>query len=79
MQSIFKFSSAEKIDASLIEAIKAAFKSKSIIITVEEDSEGSYELSQEMMEELDMRLAEGEATYITAKDSLDKLKKKYGI
>jgi hypothetical protein len=79
MQTIFKFSSAEDIDLNFINSIKAAFKSKSIKITIEEDEENEYDLSNEMKDELDMRLAEGRGAYITAQDSLNKLKSKYGI
>lgn len=79
MQTIFKFESADDVDISLINSIKATFKSKSIVITINEDKTNKYELTDEMKKELDIRLAEDESTYITSEESISILKKKYGL
>jgi hypothetical protein len=61
--------------AYLLDAIKAAYKSKPITIIVEEEED----LSQEMKIMLDNRLQEDESTYITSKESVARLKKNYGL
>ncbi|MBY0426711.1 MAG: hypothetical protein K2Q22_13815 [Cytophagales bacterium] len=49
---------------------------KVIILLEEEDN---YELSPELENLLDQRLAEGQEKYIPADQSLDQLRKKYGV
>lgn len=66
------------MDVGIVEAIKAIYKSKPITITVEESDE-DFELSQEMKSILDNRLQEESAVYLTADESLDLFRKKYGV
>ena len=78
MYTTYHLSSAQDINADILDAIKAAFKSKPITIIVEED-EDDAELSAEMKAILDERLNEDEKTYISAEESISRLNKKYGI
>ena len=74
-------------DESQIEAIKAFMKAlkikfeiskeKPIVITVEEEE--NFELTQEMKAILDERLTEDKSDYISAKQSINELKQKYGL
>jgi hypothetical protein len=73
MHTTFHLNSAQDVSCDLLDAIKAAYKSKPITIIVEEEED----LSQEMKMILDNRLQEDESTYITSKQSLDMLKKSY--
>ena len=75
MHTIFHLNSAQDVSSDLLDAIKAAYKSKPITIIVEEVEE----LSQEMKVILDERLQEDESTYITSKQSVDRLKKNNGL
>ena len=78
MQKTFHLSSAQEVNAEILDAIKVAFKSKPITITVEED-ENDYEITSEMKSVLDNRMQEDESTYLTAEESIRKLNKKYGL
>ena len=78
MYTTYHLSSAQDVNETILEAIKATFKSKPITIIVEED-ESDFELSTEMKAVLDERLEEDEETYITSKDSINQLNKKYGL
>ncbi len=78
MHATYQFSSAQEISKEVIDAIKAKFKSKAITIVVEEN-EDEIELADEMKSILNDRLNEDEATYLTANDSIDRLKDKYGV
>lgn len=78
MYATYHLKSAEEINTDILDAIKAAFKSKPITIIVEED-DSAVELTAEMEKVLDQRLQEDEETYITANASIDQLKKKYGV
>ena len=78
MHTTYHLKSAQELNTDILDAIKAAFKSKPITIIVKEDGD-DYELTEEMKEILDERLEEDEATYLTAKESIDQLKKKYGL
>ena len=78
MFTTYHLKSAEDINVDLLEAIKALYKSKPITIIVQENEEKG-ELTEELKQILDMRLAEDEDTYISAKSSLDQLKEKYGL
>lgn len=76
MYSTYYFSSAEEVDSSIIDAIKAAYKSKPIIITVEESTDVLNDVQKAILDE---RLNEDASTYISGKDSLDQLKKKHEL
>ena len=78
MQITFHLSSAQEVNAEILDAIKVAFKSRPITITVEED-ENDYEITSEMKSVLDNRMQEDESTYLTAEESIRKLNKKYGL
>lgn len=54
MYTTYHLSSAQEVNEDILEAIKVAFKSRPITITIEEDS--NFELSQETKNILDMRL-----------------------
>ena len=78
MYTTYHLKSADDINVDLLEAIKALYKSKPITIIVQEN-EFNEELSEELKDLLDIRLAEDEENYIPAKSSLDQLKEKYGL
>lgn len=78
MQTTYHLSSAQEVNADILEAIKLTFKSRPITITVEE-REQDLEISQEMKNLLDERLAEDESDYLTADESINQLKDKYGL
>jgi hypothetical protein len=75
MHTTFHLNSAQDVSTDLLDAIKAAYKSKPITIIVEEEED----VSQEMKIMLDNRLQEDESTYITSKESVARLKKNYGL
>ncbi len=77
MYTTYHLSSAQEITTDILDAIKASFKSKAIVITVEEDTD--FELSQEAKNILDNRLAEDKNDYISGKQAIDELNKKYGL
>jgi hypothetical protein len=76
MYTTYHFSSAQELNSDILDSIKATFKMKPITIIVEEE-EYDYVLSTEMKNILDERLQEDEATYLTAKESIKQLDKKY--
>ena len=78
MYATYHLSSAEDFNTELLDSIKATFKSKAITIIVEDEEENA-ELSAEMKAELDNRLNDPITEYITAKDSIDQLNKRYGV
>jgi hypothetical protein len=78
MYTTYHFSSAQELNADILDSIKATFKMKPITIIVEEE-EYDYVLSNEMKNILDERLQEDEATYLTAEESIKQLDKKYGL
>lgn len=78
MHTTYYLDSAQDVNTDLLDSIKAAFKSKSITITVRE-SDCDPELTDEMKAILDERLLEDESTYITGEESIAQLKKKYGL
>lgn len=78
MTSTFHLKSAEDLNTDIIDAIKVAFKSKAITITVEE-AEDELEITEDMKVILDERLQEDEADYLTSDESINKLNAKYGI
>ena len=78
MYTTYHLTSAQDINTDIIDAIKAAFKSKPITIIVEED-EDNFELNPETKAILDERLLEDEKTYLTSDESIRQLNKKYGV
>jgi hypothetical protein len=78
MYTTYHLSSAQEVNTDILEAIKIAFKSRPITITIEEE-EQDFEISQEMKNILDERLLEDESDYITADESIKQLKEKYGL
>ncbi len=79
MHTTYHLSSAQDISTDILDAIKATFKSKPITIIVEDDNEPYTGITPEMKAILDERLQEDSATYISAEESIDKLRKKYEI
>jgi len=75
MYTTYHLSSAQEVNSDIIDAIKAAFKSRPITITIEEEDQ-DYEISQEMKSILDERLLEDESDYISAEESIIQLKNK---
>ena len=77
MYTTFHLESAQEVNADLLDAIKATFKSKPITIIVEED--GGDELTDQLKAILDDRLQEPESTYFFASDSIERLQKRHGL
>lgn len=78
MYTTYHLTSAQEINSDFIDAIKAAFKSKPITITVQEE-EGDFELSTEIKAVLDERLEENQKTYLSSETSINQLREKYGL
>jgi len=78
MYTTYHLNSAQEVSTDILDAIKATFKTKPITIIVEED-EDCLDLSDDMKAILEDRLHEDEETYLSDKDSLNRLKKKYGL
>ncbi len=78
MYTTYHLTSAQEINSELLEAIKAIYKSKPITIIVQED-EDNAELSAEVKDLLNQRLAEDEETYFSGEYSLNQIRKKYGL
>lgn len=78
MYTTYHLSSAQDVNSDILDAIKAAFKSKPITIIVEED-ESDFDLSSDMIDVLDDRLQEDETSYLTAESSINQLNQKYGL
>ena len=74
----YHLTSAQEVSTDLLDAIKAAFKTKPITIIVEEDN-SNFELTDEMKAVLDERLKEDEASYLTSVESIKLLNKKYDL
>jgi len=74
----YHLSSAQEISTEIVEAIKVAFKGKSITITVEEDND-DYEISTGMKTILDERLLDNEIHCITSEESIRRLNDKYEL
>lgn len=77
MSTTYYLESADELNSDLLESIKAAYKSKAITITVEE--EDYFGLDGEKKAILDERLKEDESTYLSGETSINLLKKKYGL
>lgn len=78
MYTTYHLASAQEFNTDILEAVKVAFKSRPITITIEEEDPDS-ELSQEMKDILDERLTEDQSDYISADESIKQLKQKYGL
>ena len=78
MYTTYHLSSAQEVNSDILDAIKAAFKSRPITIIVEEDGNNS-DLTTNMKAILDERLEEDESTYLTAEQSIKQLNEKYGL
>jgi hypothetical protein len=78
MYTTYHLKSAQDVSTDILDAIKAAFKSKPITIIVEEDLDNN-ELTEEMKAILDERLLDDESTYLSAEASIKALNKKYGL
>jgi len=78
MHTTYHFLSAQELSTEILDSIKAKFKSKPITIIVKENDD-EIELSSEMKSMLNDRLKEDEATYLTLKESMDRLKNKYDL
>jgi|GEM_PF-3858281 len=75
MQTSFHFNSAQDINNEVIDKIKSTYDTKSITITVEDNTD-TYSLSVEQMNLLDNRVNENTADYISASESINRLKRK---
>lgn len=78
MYTTYHLASAQDVSTDILDAIKATFKSKPIMIIVEEDKSDS-ELTEDMKIILDDRLQEDEKTYLSAEESINQVNKKYGL
>ena len=77
MHTTFHLSSAQDINSDILEAIKIAFKTRPITITIEDEQD--LELSEEMKNIIDERLMEDQSDYISDEESIKQLKNKYGL
>lgn len=77
MYKTYHLASAQDINTDILEAIKIAFESRPITITIEEEEE--FEISEEMKVILDERLKEDGSDYISSEESISQLKSKYGL
>jgi len=78
MYATYHLTSAEEINAEMLEAIRTTFKSKPITIIVEED-EVAYELTSKQKSILDERLLEDGSDDLSDEESIKKLNQKYGL
>jgi hypothetical protein len=77
MITTYHFDSALDIDLDILDDIKSLHKSNSIDITIEDD--GLIDLPEELKLILDERISENDADYLTADESINLLKNKYGV
>ncbi len=75
MQTNFHFKSAQDINNEVLDKIKSTYDTKSITITVEDNTD-TYSLSVEQKNLLDNRVNENTADYISASESINRLKRK---
>ena len=78
MHTTYHLDSAQELTTDILEAIKLAYQSKPIVITIEED-QVEMGLEDTIEHVLADRMQEEEGTYLTAEESLKKLQKKYGL
>jgi hypothetical protein len=74
---IYHLVSAQEMSVEILSEIKTTFLSKPIRIIVEEDND--LELTAELKQVLDDRLAEDPEEYLTSEESIKKLQVKYGL
>ena len=79
MYTSYHFSSAQDVSIDLIQSIKAAYKDRAIIITVEEDEPVPEGMTSQMVEKLDERLKDKDPVVIGEKELINQLKDTYGI
>lgn len=79
MYTSYHFSSAQDVSIDLIQSIKAAYKNRAIIITVEEDEPVPEGMTSQMVEKLDERLKDKDPVVIGEKELINQLKDTYGI
>lgn len=77
MYTTYHLDSAQDITPDILDAIKVAFKSRPITITIEEEID--FAITDEMKAILDERLLEDGSDYISAEESISQLKAKYGL
>ena len=77
MYTTYHSDSAQDINSDILDAIKANFKSKPIVITVEEEVD--FDISDKLKNILDERLSENESDYISSEQSITDLKNRYGV
>jgi thiamine phosphate synthase YjbQ (UPF0047 family) len=77
MYTTYHLSSAQDVSTDILDAIKIAFKSKAISITIREKND--YDISEDIKKILDERLIEDESDYISSDESIRQLKMKYGV
>ena len=75
MQTSFHFNSAQDINNEVLDKIKSTYDTKSITITVEDNTD-TYSLSVEQKNLLDNRVNENTSDYISASESINRLKRK---
>jgi hypothetical protein len=75
MYTTYHLASADEVP-NLVDSIMSAYKSRAITITIEEDED---ELTDEMKTILDQRLMEDESDYLTAEESINQMKARYGL
>jgi len=78
MYTTYHLKSAQEVNTDILDAIKAAYKTKPITIIIKEDN-NDFELTTDMKAVLDERLQEDEQTYLSAEDSINQLNEKYGL
>lgn len=79
MYTSYHFSSAQDVSIDLIQSIKAAYKNRAIIITVEENEPVPEGMTSQMVEKLDERLKDKDPVVIGEKELINQLKDTYGI
>jgi hypothetical protein len=77
MNTIFHLNSASDLSNEILESIKLMFKTRPITIVVEDSFEQSPDAEQ--MAILDSRMQEPDEHYLSAEQSMEFLKKKYGL
>ncbi len=77
MYTTYHLASAQEVNTDILDAIKAAFKTKVITIIVEEQKEEEFALTPEMEAILDERLNEEANTFTSAETFIADLKHKF--
>lgn len=77
MSTTYHLSSAQDLNADILDAIKATFKSRPITIIVEEYE--NISITKEMKSILEERLQEDDKDDLSAEESINKLNKKYRV